>query len=300
MWEFGPPRNVTLRPVAPPPQRTMTPFNYVVGGLVLTQYTRRPAACPYTNGAAVGVLTSQFSCQAPAVAGAPFGEDPAFLPSSPLYDGRLAPADYYAADERAPGGVPYGFCPQRWGQGGAPAPAADRDAGQFKLFFDGRLGQRQARRLAKYMRDGGFIGPQTDWVEAEAVAYNADYNLFGILTVQFRWGLGGGTLWGYQYNTAILSLYEGARGRASLGLDAAAGALLVADALRELREARLALLRGDPLREYLLHWWTWVAWVHVRPRPRLPSLRARMGGLCWRLALCAILRRFAGTVPEKG
>ena len=118
---------------------------------------------------------------------------------------------------------------------------------RYKLFFDARLSAAQARRMVQFMKDGLFLNSKTDWIEMEIITYNADFNLFGILTVQFLWNLGGSTLWNYQYNTALLSPYEGTKGVISLVFDVLFGTLLLVDIVRECRDIYNCILRENLL-----------------------------------------------------
>jgi len=265
LWAFGPPRNVTVKPLRTPPIRTLTPYNNVIGGIIVTQYIRKTVQCPYQNSESISTLTGRFSCQAADLAEVPFGIDPVFLPSSQLYNGKLTARDFYTNQEMFKGtDDPLSFYPHQWDNGNQKAEVfiSPESVGLYKLFFDSRLSAAKARQLVQFMKDGMFLNNKTDWIEMEIITYNADFNLFGILTVQFRWNLGGSTLWNYQYNTALLSPYEGTKGLISISFDIIFGAMLFADIIRECRDIYNCYLRENLINGYIMKFWNWVEWTH--------------------------------------
>ena len=265
VWSFGPPRNVTVRPPEPPPDRTLTPFNSLIGGAIITQHIFASINCTHPNSPSVTILTGRFPCQAPSRATAPFGVDPAFQPASRSYNGKLVAADYYAPNEmRSGSGGPYAFFPHQWGHGSPKDPSliSPENSGTYKLYFDARLHPERARALARTIREGDFITALTESVDVEVITYNPDFNLFGVLTVQFGWSKGGGIRWDYQYNTALLSPYEGTSGLLSFLLDGTVCLLLSIDVVRELREMNHFRLRDDLVHGYLLNFWNCFEWAH--------------------------------------
>jgi hypothetical protein len=268
LWAFGPPRNVTVKPLRSPPSRTLTPFNNVIGGIIVTQYSRKTVSCPYQNSESISTLTGKFSCQAIDRAEVPFGIDPVFLPCSQLYNGKLSARDFYSDQEMFNGtDDPLSFYPHQWDNGNqnfkkAEALISAESVGLYKLFFDSRLSAAKSRQMVQFMKDGMFLNNRTDWIEMEIITYNADFNLFGILTVQFRWNLGGSTLWNYQYNTALLSPYEGTKGLISISFDIIFGAMLLADIIRECRDIYNCILRENLINGYIMKFWNWVEWTH--------------------------------------
>ena len=272
VWSYGTERNVSVLP--PPPKvrrRSLTPFNNVIGGIVLTQRRRRFTPCSGAAGAAAAPIASQFSCQQSGPGETPFGTDAAFQRSSGLYDGKLDPADFYAANEmrkvnRSGGGhpYPYAFFPHQWGLGGLKETRAisTEDYGLYKLYFDTRLSAAQAQRMVQYIKDAGFVDELTEQMDLEIVNYNAEFNAFGVLTVQFRWDMGGAILWDYQYNAAQLSLYSGMRGQLLIALEVTFAVMLLFDAIRESRDIRLAILRENVLHGYFLRLSNCIDWGH--------------------------------------
>jgi hypothetical protein len=98
--------------------RFLTAFNRLISPMIITQRRVLPAdACVLVRD---HKLAEAFkgSCRGNAPDLRPFGVDPAFEPSSSIYDGSLDPADYYEKGEFMPGPeglppVPYGFFPVR-------------------------------------------------------------------------------------------------------------------------------------------------------------------------------------------
>ena len=185
VWAYGPPRRVTVIPPQIFPPRTLTPFNNVIGSIIITQYRRKSADCATQNSPSLRPLTGKFLCQSEERSEAPFGVDPGFQPSSALYNGKLVLQDHYAANEllasNDANGIlrtskyPFGFFPHQWDRGGQKLQEHiwQSDVGLYKLFFDGRLSSVQARKLARYMRDAPFLSNKTEWIELEIITYNA-------------------------------------------------------------------------------------------------------------------------------
>ena len=276
IWSYGPPRNVTvLPPLAKFRARTLTPFNNVIGSIILSQYRRKDTNCSSRNQDAIKVLTGQYTCQAPDRGVNPFGIDPVFQKTSTLYNGKLTISDFYADNERISTGslggtnstvlsYPFAFFPHQWGKGGLKPSmyVVPSQIGVYKLFFDTRLTAQQSQLLVQFMRDGMFVSDKTEMIELEIITYNPDFNFFGILTIQFTWDLGGGILWNAQYNTAQLSPYAGVKGQVTLALEVIFGAMLVIDIVRESRDIYLAILREDLIVGYMMKVWNWIDWSH--------------------------------------
>ena len=273
IWSYGPPRNISIRPqpeLASFQARTLTPFNNVIGGIIVSQYRRKDVNCSSNTQTATSILTSQYMCQAADRGDVPFGVDPVFQKTSTLYNGKLSISDFYTDNERTNTGdtnasnYPYAFFPHQWGKGDFKSKSAvsPNNIGVYKLYFDSRLTSQQSRKLVQFMRDGMFISDNTEKIELEFLTYNPDFNSFGILTIQFSWDLGGGILWSAQYNTAQLSPYSGIKGQITLFLELVFGAMLLVDIIRETRDIYLAILQDELLSGYVMKFWNWVDWSH--------------------------------------
>eukprot|EP00281_Chroomonas_sp_CCMP1168_P032498 CAMPEP_0206243566 /NCGR_PEP_ID=MMETSP0047_2-20121206/17674_1 /ASSEMBLY_ACC=CAM_ASM_000192 /TAXON_ID=195065 /ORGANISM="Chroomonas mesostigmatica_cf, Strain CCMP1168" /LENGTH=1778 /DNA_ID=CAMNT_0053668691 /DNA_START=6 /DNA_END=5343 /DNA_ORIENTATION=+ len=273
LWSFGPPRDVSVRPSQMTSiQRMLTPFNNLIGSIIVSQYRRSDQLCSIGLNPSVDAAVRVFPCKGGDGNSAPFGSDPAFLPSSPLYLGKLSVKDFYNASElsstqdgfSSTASKPYAFFPHEWdsGQGKDPQWTHLGSVGVFKLYFDGRLSSDQAMQRLQYMRDGLFIDTYTRLVTVEMVTYNADFTIFGICTFVFEWDAGGNINWDYQYNTAETAAYGGKKGTPLLFLQILFALMVVADAGRELREMYTSG-RDEWLVEYLESFWNWMDWSHL-------------------------------------
>jgi hypothetical protein len=272
IWAFGPERrNVSIRPSSGRVRaKTLTPFNNIVGGIILSQYRRKDADCSAKNQDAIRVLTGRYICQAADRGDGPFGIDPVFQKSSSLYNGKLSISDYYADNERAEASetntssYPFAFFPHQWQNGGFKQRdyISQSNIGVHKLFFDTRISSKQSQNLVQFMKDGMFISDRTEMIEMEIITYNADFDIFGILTVQFTWDLGGGIFWNAQYNTAQLSPYSGLKGQLTLALEIVFGIMLLVDVARESRDIYLAFLQEELITGYIAKTWNWIDWSH--------------------------------------
>ena len=180
--------------------RFFTPFNQIIGGIVITQ-RRVNGTCSYEND----LIGKYYMMKNPAegqicrgnnVDSRPFGYDPAFLSSSPIYDGTLDEAQYYKTSSLrintlSKQSVPFGFFPHNLDPLNMSHKAANitmqGDAYNFKLYFDERLSGVQAQRLLNYMISGAFLDGETDTVTVEAITVNADYNIFALVSFSFTW-----------------------------------------------------------------------------------------------------------------
>lgn len=156
--------------------RTLTPFNNLIGSLVITQYKRMAVDCELSSNADINKLISQYPCQGGKQT-KPFGSDPAFLSFSSLYNGKLSPLNFYNTTEFPPQvvspdgvafrGNPYGFYPHEWGRGGPKDDVYihEKDIGKYKIYFDGRLSASQALDRVTFFQDGHFLNSQTSMIE---------------------------------------------------------------------------------------------------------------------------------------
>ena len=178
--------------------RFMTPFNQLVGALTITQ-RRVNGTCTYKNDnvgrySAMKDPAQGLICRGDSVDYRPFGYDPAFLSSSPMYDGTLEATLYYSVGERDPlsvKDVPYGFFPHKYDGQNHTHKKMDliipNEANNFKLYFEERLNGAHAQKLLTYMQYGGFIDSQTESLMVDAVTLNSQLNVFAKVSFAFTW-----------------------------------------------------------------------------------------------------------------
>ena len=157
-------------------QRTLTPFNNLIGSVIITQYKRTSVQCELSSNDAINKLISQYNCQGGRNTD-PFGTDPMFLSFSSLYNGKLNPSDFYNDTEKpfqtgestgvSYSGNPYAFFPHEWGRGGLKEDKYihEKDVGKYKIYFDGRLTSKQANDRVNFFKDGHYLSAQTNMIE---------------------------------------------------------------------------------------------------------------------------------------
>ena len=175
--------------------RFLTPYNQLVGGLVISQQ-RRQTGCTLRNDsvgryAATKLISLGAICVNDKVSSDPYGVDPAFTSSSSLYEGYIDQTQFYTQSETGSSGAPHGFFPHSYDgethRAKNPAFIMTGEGSTFKAFFTERVSSKEAQRLVTYLRDGGFLDAQTSQVIVEAVTFNANLDIFGIYTFTFTW-----------------------------------------------------------------------------------------------------------------
>ena len=193
-----------------PTVRHVTPFNRLVGGVIVSQTRKAPAPCAALQHAVgKGFVDEQTLCLSDKLAGEPFGSDPVLMSTSSIYNGKVTFGSAYRAAEKGPSKffeVPLGFFNHSYDaiRGLLKPPALIRSdrAAQFLVFLDERATWSHASDMIAYLREGGFIDGQTEAVSVEFVTYNNNGNVFAHVTVSFTWDRGGGIAWDYSMRTA--------------------------------------------------------------------------------------------------
>jgi hypothetical protein len=180
--------------------RFVTPFNRLVGALVVSQRRVSGETCTAANSNVQSYSDSGqgLKCRLGAPDSRPFGVDPAFTILSELYAGDLAVEDWYHATERSFGsngkpGTPYGFFPAKYKAANVTLATGvnysseipDSD-GVFRLYFDERIQYDQAKKLLTYLVDGHFLDDQTKEVSVEMNTLNIQLNMFATFVFTFR------------------------------------------------------------------------------------------------------------------
>lgn len=178
--------------LAPPAGRSLLNKNTILGGMLLFQ-TRVPpppassAATAATARADSSAFTAGGPTPAPFFCGtrfaflaswcrgvgglldsAPFGRDPVFVPSSPLFQPSINISAYYnttegSGDISPNGGVPFGFFAR---------PTRGKPVG-YPVFIDNEATPGRAEEIMRFLHDGSFIDERTLALSVELIAYNA-------------------------------------------------------------------------------------------------------------------------------
>jgi hypothetical protein len=290
---------VTVAPPGKAKLRLVTPFNRLVGPIMITQRRRVTGNCSQvvntfikswaSNGldAGDGCLQGEDEFE-----GEPYGLDTAFVPGSALYDGNLIAEEHYAVSERlnktisestsrgvtvvTVPSVPFGFFPYKWdavnhaeknltGQNviGAGVPYAYREeqADIFKLYFDTQITKSQAKSLLHFMKEGGFIDPKTSSIETKFITFNADLNRFTLMKLDFEWTSGGSIAWSYWVESVVLDIYDIKEGKAQMAFEIIICVMLGLNVLLELVDIAVAV-RTNKTSKYFFNLGNLFDWLH--------------------------------------
>ena len=100
----------------------ITPFNYLLGPLMITQWRfSNAASCKRLEDDRLKAVFGK-TCRGDDLDPSPFGVDSVFATSSSLYDGTLDPTEFYTNEERSQNAdgtpsTPFGFFAQRQDEG---------------------------------------------------------------------------------------------------------------------------------------------------------------------------------------
>ena len=255
IWQYNQPGNKTWPSIVPSPKqeaRFVTPYNRMVGAIVLSQTRRKSGSCRASDPWILSYLSSTANeCQSSDVDASPYGLDPTFQRFSDLYDGKNVAQDWYYNSERELNGTGYprAFFPhshdpvaafERVGAASVGQDSSDRtfvldkaetdlikDASlvnearrdRFNLFFDERLSGIQARQMLLFVQDGAWIDEATDSVKVEIITYNSEKDVFAKVKFTFDWETSGRIMWDYELNAFQITLYEGSLGRFRMALE---------------------------------------------------------------------------------
>lgn len=278
--------------VAPPGRaktRYVTPFNRLVGPIMITQRRRTTGNCSKVvntflkKWAETGLDAGDGCLQgANDFDGEFYGLDPAFVPGTAVYDGNLIPEEYYERHERLNktvqefnskdkavdvtyASVPIGFYPYKYdlfnhtfrNEGTYRKEEGD----YFKLYFDTQLTQTQAMSMLDYMKDGGFLDDATSDITAQTIAYNAELNRFTLARFIFVWTEGGVITWDYWMESIALEPYDLPTGTVQLTLEIIVVTLFGINVWLELVDILVAL-RSNKYLEYVTNIGNLFDWLH--------------------------------------
>lgn len=138
------------------------------------------------------------SCLEDSAATAPFGADPAFLPSSVLYQASQNQSDYYASSEINAYGVPYGFFSR---------PTRGYSAG-YSIIFDSNLDNTGAKQHLQYLLDGFFLDNATTSLLAQLITFNGETQDFTDVEVMTTFQKGGKLAVETSVRSIVVELYH--------------------------------------------------------------------------------------------
>ena len=281
---------------ASPPGRFLTPFNLLLGPVLIDQTRFAEETCKRHGNEYVSNFSAGFRCLATGsitvgddaatstsdmsysegadasskalLDGSPFGLDPVFLATSDLYDGTLLPDHYYQPAERL--AVPLDFAkpdgPSRlhipmgfFPHGfGTDKLTASRE-NHFLQFIDASCSGTQAHRMVGVLRDGGFLDEKTKEVSVETVLLNVEHKFLVKMRMLFTWQIGGDVSWDYTVMPMPLSLYAGDHQRVLEGFTLFLTACYILAEIHQLTTA----WRSRSVNQYFQSYANWLDTVHL-------------------------------------
>jgi hypothetical protein len=208
-----------VQPQAKPRSKYITPYNCLVGALMVTQRRTKKANCSVGNALIQKYLDSSgASCQSTDnVDSSPFSLDPTFLKFSRVYDGKLSAESVYFDDERANDidRSPFAFfehahdiravVSHRKQTGETklrkldvtyktetnhrkdPKFTHEASRGLFKLYFDETLTGKQSDKMLAFMRDGKFIDSRlVHWCCVHCITTNCVHSHLAIFAQETK------------------------------------------------------------------------------------------------------------------
>jgi hypothetical protein len=135
------------------------------------------------------------------VSASPFGIDPAFLPTSHVYNGKLHPEQYYHDHEFSPGGLPYGFFPT-WNDitsdldlfknvSASGVNGTHPGEPKFRVYLDTRFSAAEALAAVSYLHDGYFLDNLTQALEVDMLMFNPSLGMISSFQSEFHFLDGG-------------------------------------------------------------------------------------------------------------
>ena len=192
-------------------QRFLTPFNRMVGSVLVSQSRRQVTSCEAGNGTAepgvrkpsvlryIQNTQSSSTCLGADALTEAYGVDSVLIPTSTIYDGKALFSQAYNATERADlTGVDagYGFFNHSYDtilHTIKDTSLINEDfADSFNVYLDSRSTLSQATNYVTYLREGGFVDEFTEAIKVAFVSFNIDNNMFCLVEIDFEWSKGGG------------------------------------------------------------------------------------------------------------
>jgi hypothetical protein len=226
--------------VAFPPSikpRYLTPFNRLVGSVLISHKRRAKTSCEagvgeaepgilnpsilaYVRGAAGvnasgvnasgqdGAANGDTVCLGQSLDSSPYSVDSVLIPTSSIYNGKAVFSTVYTPEERADlTGVDAGL--GFWNHSYDTMLQKIKDpklinseyAESFNIYLDSLASHSQASNYITYLREGAFIEEQANSVHIQFVTFNIDSNMFANVEFDFEWETGGAISWDWTMRT---------------------------------------------------------------------------------------------------
>uniref|UniRef100_A0A7S0U3P7 Polycystin cation channel PKD1/PKD2 domain-containing protein n=3 Tax=Hemiselmis andersenii TaxID=464988 RepID=A0A7S0U3P7_HEMAN len=181
------------------PNRPVTPGNNLIGSILISQKRKESVLCSLSSQdlETLGPLYEDQYCLSPDIpASEPFGIDPMFLTTSPLYDGRVfSSAFFYNQSELNPtSGSPFGFFASPYDfpvSDDFPFPNSESGVPIYRAYLDGRMTAEHAQRGVSFLQEGKFLTNQTESLSVEIGTFNPQHRAFAWSKATFTFGTGG-------------------------------------------------------------------------------------------------------------
>eukprot|EP00899_Mesostigma_viride_P029545 jgi/Mesvir1/9776/Mv12227-RA.1 len=169
--------------------------NRIIGGILIQQH-RTPLRVVPRGKKFRSLFYLEFDTGVYAM---PFGANPLFLRSSPLFAPDLINRtdEFFTPEQLSDRDVPFGFFPLR-----------HRGSDIFPIYIDISKSQAEALLWLDYLKEGSFLGVTTEEVQVQIVTYNGILEYFGVVTVSFRRKPGGIVLVRSTVQTFSLDMYN--------------------------------------------------------------------------------------------
>lgn len=265
--------------------RFLTPFNRLVGSVLVSQSRKAKTSCVAGEGTAnPGVLKpsiieyinksgSASTCLGDDADTAAYGVDSVLVPTSSIYDGKAMFGAAYDMSERADLNnlnAGYGFFNHSYDtiltQLKDPTLISGDFADAFNVYFDSRSTHSQASNYVTYLREGGFIDDQTETLKVQFVTFNIDSNVFAHLEFDFEFLKGGAIVWDWTMRTLPgPPVYrwggEGSTSPMQQPLEVICMILLAINCILEFRDVVTAFRIMRP-HTYFMNGWNWIDNIH--------------------------------------
>ena len=240
----------------------VTPFNRLVGPIMISQRRRPLGNCTQIHNPTVKAFAELSGCQVDAdYDGNNYGLDPVFVSTSAIYNGKQDPERSYKPSERinktveikTSGGrvmqtslsTPIGFFPHQYDSvTHAEKPLDLIEASQYnitKLYVDNRVSATRSQEMLSYLKDGGFIDANTHTVLVEFVTFNPNLNHFCFLQFTFNWVQGGNIQWDWFFQSVYVDIYSGIRGQAQVVVEVIVIVMLAVNCISQARDVMRAV-----------------------------------------------------------